>query len=460
MGDINKSAENSFALTDGSRVAVMGAGAAGSMFSYFLLQFADRLGIEIELDIYEPKDFSDRGPKGCNRCGGIISESLVQSLATEGINLPSSVVQRGIEAYVLHTDAGTVRIETPIGEKRIAAVHRGGGPLKGPESTWESFDGFLLDLALKKGAKLVNEAITDVEWLEAHPHVTSESIKQSRYDLVVVAAGVNSALKFFERVQPNYRAPHQTRTMIREYSLPDGQVHKYLGDAMHLFLVNVPRLEFAAVIPKGETATMCMLGENIDKALLDSFLAHRSIGECLPDSPNDCQVCGCSPYMALSAAKKPYADRVVFIGDCGVSRLYKDGIGAAYRTAKAAAATAALQGVSAQHFAGVYQTACRAIINDNRYGHIVFFVTKLIQKSRVAQRGVLRMVEREQAAPNQPQRMSTILWDTFTGSAPYREIFYRTLHPAYIVSLCGNLLAALFSGNTTVPTTTKPQEAN
>jgi hypothetical protein len=164
--------------------------------------------------------------------------------------------------------------------------------------------------------------------------------------------------------------------------------------------------------------------------------------------------------MALSAAKKPYADRVVFIGDCGVSRLYKDGIGAAYRTAKAAAATAALQGVSAQHFAGGYQKACRAIINDNRYGHIVFFVTKLIQKSRVAQRGVLGMVKREQAAPNQPQRMSTILWDTFTGSAPYREIFYRTLHPAYIVTLCGNLLAALFSGNTTVTTTTKPQEAN
>lgn len=458
MAEFGTTSEERYTLTDGSRVAVVGAGVAGSMFSYFLLQFADRLGIEIELDIFEPKDFTNRGPKGCNRCGGIVSESLVQSLATEGINLPSSVVQRGIEAYVLHTDAGTVRIDTPVGEKRIAAIHRGGGPLKGPESTWESFDGYLLNLALQKGARLINEAVADIEWVQDHPHLTTESISQSRYDLVVIATGVNTTSKFFAHINPNYTPPQQTRTMIREYSLPDGQVHKYLGDAMHLFLLNLPRLEFAAIIPKGDTATMCMLGEDIDKALLDSFLSHNTVGQCLPESPGDCQACGCSPYMALSAAKKPFADRVIFIGDCGVSRLYKDGIGAAYRTAKAAASTAAFQGVSAKHFAGGFQKACKGIINDNRYGHVVFFVTKLIQKSEIAQRGVLRMVEREQSQPDKPQRMSAVLWDTFTGSAPYKEIFYRTLNPAYVFELCRNLLAASISGNSAVPSS-KQQEA-
>lgn len=74
-------------LDDGSRVAVMGGGPAGSFFSYFLLQIAHRAGLSLQLDIYEPRDFAATGPKGCNMCGGIISESLVQSLAAEGITL-------------------------------------------------------------------------------------------------------------------------------------------------------------------------------------------------------------------------------------------------------------------------------------------------------------------------------------------------------------------------------------
>ena len=62
------------------------------------------------------------GPAGCNHCGGIVSESLVQLLTTEGINIPTKVAQKGIESYVLHMDVGSVRIETPVHEKRIAAM--------------------------------------------------------------------------------------------------------------------------------------------------------------------------------------------------------------------------------------------------------------------------------------------------------------------------------------------------
>jgi signal-transduction protein with cAMP-binding, CBS, and nucleotidyltransferase domain len=28
--------------------------------------------------------------------------------------------------------------------------------------------------------------------------------------------------------------------------------------------------------------------------------------------------------------------------------------------------------------------------------------------------------------------MSSVLWDTFTGSVPYRNVFWRTLHPAFL----------------------------
>ena len=38
--------------------------------------------------------------------------------------------------------------------------------------------------------------------------------------------------------------------------------------------------------------------------------------------------------------------------------------------------------------------------------------------------------------------MSSVLWDVFTGSAPYREVLLRTLHPFFLARLAWNLLAA------------------
>jgi len=150
-------ASSEFQLENGSRIGVIGGGPAGSFFSYFLLEMADRIDLKIEVTIFESKDFNRSGPYGCNKCGGIISETLVQHLAAEGINLPSNIVQRGIDSYVMHTDVGSARIETPIHEKRIGAVHRGCGPQGTKNGKWESFDGFLLNNAIEKGAKFFRQ---------------------------------------------------------------------------------------------------------------------------------------------------------------------------------------------------------------------------------------------------------------------------------------------------------------
>jgi 2-polyprenyl-6-methoxyphenol hydroxylase-like FAD-dependent oxidoreductase len=74
------------ALEDGSRVAVIGSGPAGSFFAFFLLKMAEAIDLDVRVDIYEPRSFARCGPAGCNHCGGIVSESLVQILAAEGIN--------------------------------------------------------------------------------------------------------------------------------------------------------------------------------------------------------------------------------------------------------------------------------------------------------------------------------------------------------------------------------------
>jgi hypothetical protein len=115
-----------------------------------------------------------------------------------------------------------------------------------------------------------------------------------------------------------------------------------------------------------------------------------------------------------------------------VTRLYKDGIGAAYRTAKAAARTAAFSGISAENFKKHYWSTYRSIADDNRYGRLTFAVVHWIKVLRPLVRGVVKMTAREQAQPGAARRMSIVLWDMFTGSAPYRDTFFRTLDPRFL----------------------------
>ena len=419
-------------LSDGSRVGVVGGGPAGSFFCYFLLEMAERVGLNLQVDIYEPRDFSVPGPAGCNMCGGIVSESLVQNLAMEGIDLPATVVQRSIDSYFLHMDVGDVRIETPLREKRIAAVHRGGGP-KGMQPTSGGLDGFLLGRAQAQGAHWKRARVDGIQWDSGRPQIKSQAGTWETYDLLAVAVGVNSsALKLFEATGLNYKAPRSSKTYICEFCIGRDLIRRDLGCSMHVFLLNMHRLDFAALVPKREYVTLCLLGEDIDKPLIQEFLGSHEVRQTLPANwriPD--QFCHCSPKISVSSAFRPFADRIVFIGDCGTTRLYKDGIGAAYRTAKAAAKTAIFEGVSAEDFRRHYWPVCQAIRNDNRIGKLVFAVTRLIQNNRVARAALWRMVSEEQRIDGTRRRMSVVLWDTFTGSAPYRDVILRTFHPAF-----------------------------
>lgn len=441
-------------LEDDSRVAVIGGGPAGSFFAYFFLQFARRVGLDCSLDIYEGRDFTCAGPKGCNMCGGIISESLAQNLAAEGINLPPSIVQRGIDSYCLHMDVGSVRIETPLKEMRIAAVHRGGGPRGfAGDNKYGGLDAFLQDLAASKGAQIIRKKVENLRWDDARPCLKIQGGSERTYDLLVMAVGINSpTLKLLQDFMPAYRAPQSTKTYICELCLGHEVIQEQLGSSMHVFLLDLPRLEFAALIPKGEFVTLCLLGEDIDKPLIESFMKSPPVQQCLPpgwSAPKD--FCHCSPKISVRAALQPFADRVVMVGDCGVTRLYKDGIGAAYRTSKAAALTAVFRGVGQEDFERKYWPACRTLSRDNGIGKIVFAVTRLIQRSRFLRRGVHRMVSVEQRRGGSLPRMSMVLWDTFTGSAPYRSVFLRTLHPVFWGRFLWDILAGNFRPGRKIP---------
>lgn len=432
-------------LEDGSRVAVLGGGPAGSFFSYFLGEMAGRVGLDLAIDVYEARDFSRTAPHGCNMCGGIISESLVQHLATEGINLSSSVIQRGIDSYMLHTDTGTVRIEAPVPESRIGAVHRGAGPRDLKERKWESFDGHLLGLTKARGAQVVQVRVEEARIENGHPVLKARGMEPQRYDLLAVTAGINAGtLKVFEGLGFGYAAPPTTKTFIREYFLGEERIGEVVGSSMHVFLLNLPRLEFAAVIPKGDYVSVCLLGDDIDDGLVQEVLGSPEVRSCFPpDWTFEKRSCQCSPRISVGGATEPFADRIVFIGDCAVTRLYKDGIGAAYRTAKVAARTAVFEGISADAFRRNYEPALDQVRKDNRIGKFTFGVTRLIQKHRFARRAVVWMTRAEQGKDGPRRRMSGVLWDMFTGSASYRSILLRTLSPAFWLRFLGYLALAL-----------------
>jgi flavin-dependent dehydrogenase len=426
-------------LGQGARVGVVGGGPAGSFFTYFFLEFAKTAGLEVAVDVYEPRDFRQRGPAGCNHCGGIVSESLVQMLATEGVKLPEGVVQYGIDSYVLHSDVGAVRIETPLHEKRIAAVYRGNGPRESEFLEGRSFDGHLLDRASAEGATVIRRLVADLRRCGQRPQVVCPDGFERTYDLLVLAGGVNSnLLGAVERLGFEFGRPTETKTFITEFRLGRERVEDMLGTSMHIFLLDLPHLEFGALIPKGDFVTACLLGRRVDDEVIRSFLTAPEVRACFPGGMLPPVSCHCFPRINVGSSVAPFADRVVLIGDCATTRLYKDGIGSAYRTAKAAASTAVFHGVSAEAFRRHYGPTCRGIERDNTIGKLLFGVGHLAQHARIARRAMLRMAAREQRRPDGPRRLSEILWDLFSGSAPYREVLGHAAHPAFLAGLAWN----------------------
>ena len=431
-------------LEDGSRIGVIGGGPAGCFFSYFALLTARRIGLSLNVDIFEPKNFSKPGPMGCNMCGGVIYESLVQNLAVEGIHLPPEVIQRRIDSYMLHMDVGSVRIETPLKEKRIAAVHRGGGPRTFRPENVNSFDAYLLGLARESGARVVSERVTSIGWLDGRRFVETKGGSRETYDLLVSAVGVNAGAfgqdEATSKTAPT--APRTTRAHISEFFLTKRMLKRYIGSSMHIFLLEIPRLEFAAIIPKSDYATACLLGEEIDDALVESFLKSPEVASCMPPLWKPPQNrCHCSPRINVGAAPSSFADRFVSIGDCATTRLYKDGIGSAYLTAKVAATAAVLRGVSAEVFRRYFAPACRRIEADNRIGKTIYDIVRFARTSRWLRRAIFRMVTREQKLAGSRRRMSLILWDAFSGGASFRSIRRRFLHPLFLGSFLVSLIA-------------------
>ena len=289
-------------LEDGSRIAVIGGGPAGSFFTYFALDFAQRIGLDIQIDIIEPKTFSCTGPKGCNRCGGIVSESLVQALSTEGIVLPSKVIRRGIKSYTMHLEQGSTVIETPYQEQRIASMFRGLGPLGSIDSNQQSFDNFLLDLCGDKGAQVITDIVIGAKKEPDGVIIQTKNGHLKKYDLVVGSVGLSEkSFELFKTIAPSFVPPKQTKTFICEFEMDSEIIDSHFGNSMHVFLLNLPKIKFGALIPKGRYVTLVLLGSGINKEIVSNFIKAKQVRDCFPEGTNldDINPCKCYPSINI-----------------------------------------------------------------------------------------------------------------------------------------------------------------
>lgn len=425
---MKKSAGEEFVLHDNANIAVIGGGPTGSFFSIFALEMARMLGLELNITIFEPKDFTKTGPAGCNRCGGIVSELLLQTLAVEGINLPDTVVRKGINSYQLHTRHGSVSIATPAFDKTIATVSRGGGPMGLASGDKESFDHFLLGQALSAGAARKTDLIDHIEHRNGRPVLYSKQRELMEADVVVGAFGLNSATaKLVENMKFGYREPPAVTAAIAELAMGEEAVAERFGNAIHLFLLPDRGIKFAAMIPKGDYVTLCILGRAVDGHTVDEFLKKRVVQAVLPEAGAYRVACRCLPKMNIGAPKRPFADRMVMCGDAGSTRLFKDGLGAAYLMGKAAAKTVVFHGVGKEDFRKGYYPIYRSIVTDNYFGRYLYTITDIYRKNRVLTKGMLSVVRTEQDRLGGHKVLSSVLWDMFTGNERYKNILPRAL---------------------------------
>ena len=436
-------------LHNGSRIAVIGAGPAGCFFARAVIECAQRRGLSIKVVLYEGRSFIRGGPPGCNMCAGVLAATLVEKLHDMGMELPPNVIQRRIQSYRLWTPVGSVKVDPPEDSGPIFTVFRGGGP-RGSAAGGVSFDEQLLAHARSWGADLVTETVSDLTLPTAPSepvrlHLASGVVHEA--DLVVGAFGVHSPLAgvLAGRV-PGYEPPQFIHAFQVELDLGEAHVDRAFGGTVHVFDLGTRGISFAALTPKRAHVTATLVGDAAGAAAMDAFLDHPLVRRCLPPGwrppPGHCH---CRPRVPFRPARRPYADRIVMVGDASSSRLYKNGLESAYVTGFAAAETAVTHGVSAAVFEKHYAPVCRSVARDSAAGRRLFWIKDSLFVHRPLAAMLVRAVDEEQRLdPPSKRVIGRALWGVFTGDQAYTAILRNALGPAVQLHFWGRGVPALW----------------
>lgn len=408
------------------------------MFAHFALKLAREQGLDVSVSICDGKNFSRQGPVGCNMCAGVISASLARRLSAQGFDLPEGRVQRWIRGYYLRTVVGGFPLDHPDGRQGIRTVFRGNGPRLAQQAANVSFDDFLLDHVKRQGVNMIQSPVLDIRLPDCAADRASvlygdkARTVEIDADLIVGAFGLNTSL--LDKVQAlgfGYAPPRRQRVAQVELHVGHDWIERGLENRIAVLTVDVGDVNLAILTPKAEHLTLTLLGSrDLDGADVHAFLNHPPVRDFLPpDWEMPVAYCHCFPRLAVTAAKSPFTDRLVLIGDASFSRYYKNGIESAFVTAQLAAETAFRLGVSRQAFAkGYLKPAKSLIVRDNLYGRLLFALPNYVGKSALLAETEVRVIAA--AKPGYSGRaLRACLWNVLSGDVPYRQIFWQMCNP-------------------------------
>lgn len=424
------------------RIAVVGGGPAGSFFALHALKFAGEAGREVSVTIYEGRDFRRSGPTGCNMCAGIIPVSYLNQFTALGLVIPPAMILSRIRSYSLHTSACTLSAVQPDAEAEIVSVYRGTGPWSGSALEMVSFDEWLIQEAVSRGAVLRRSFVEAVH-LGPPAEVTSAG-EGRRYDLVVLASGVNGRQPVIRGL--SYGPPPTGSMCQTELHLGREETDSRLGSSVHIFLPPEEIASYGILIPKSPFVTVSLLNPRHQMSSLRRFLELDDVKAVLGDQVR--RVCGCMPRTSVGIASHFSANGFVAIGDAAASRLYKNGIGSALATAARAACTAVYRGFAARDFEESYLPLCRAIHHDNRIGRLLFMQVPMLKHMGIVPRAhchVASSGDRHQQARDLHAR---VLWGMFTGAYSYGDLLRLAVSPNLLLRMALALAQAALHGNT------------
>ncbi len=427
-------------LKDGSQIAIIGGGPAGCFFANFANRLARQMGLNVSVTIFEWKHFDRAEKRGCNMSVGVLSENLLRRLDSVGISIPERCIQGEINEYhfITREDRISLHHPRPGHRPRIVTVFRGAGPAGSHFKEDVSFDNFMLTTAQENGADIVHEEVKEVV-LPQRPEdkatvVYGNDARELQADLVVGAFGLNTpTMEVFEKMYFGYVPPRATRTCILETPINEDLTAKNKdGDVIHVFALGTHDIEFASITPRGDYLTVAIVGKkDISTPQVKQFLNHPAVLKVLPGGEQILKscCCVCFPRISISTPVQPYADRLVIIGDAGVSRSYKNGIESAFMVAQLTANTAFRRGVSKEAFKrGYYDPARHIFARDNLYAKVMFKLFNLFaaREQNLSDRISYAKIHREGWVN---QQINDGLWKLVTGDAPYREIFMELFNP-------------------------------
>jgi len=424
-------------LQNGATIAVVGGGPAGSFFSILALRAARERGLDLNVNLFDGKNFLNEGPKGCNMCAGVISRDLLGELEGLGLKIPQDRVQRRIDDYIFHTINGSHIVSAPSGKGSLPVVFRGNGPRFSGEIGRISFDDYLLGKAVQAGATIVPSFVQDIELPEApmaRPVVRWRDGSLPA-DLVVVASGVST--EFINKLTSRgigYRPPRCVRAFQAELDLGDYNLEKHFGNSIHVFSIGLKGIRFAAIIPKSRFATVSLVGDHdLDKSHLMTFLSSPIVKNLFPGGwqlPE--RFCFCRPSLPISGGKNFFGDRLVIIGDAAMSRHYKNGIDSAFRTARYATDAIFRKDLSLKALKHTYGRPVKKEFKaENVFAKVLFALNDLVSPRRFWVNAHLYYVHHRPKSRT-ARTIYYLTWNLFTGQTSYRKIFYASLNPGFL----------------------------